>query len=154
MFSSFSRGRDRDGGWLIYCVDCREPICRTTIPMGKMQCEICRRLANGEMVTSEMIRDYRLSKQSVMGVTMTNVSEGSGALLDQLRSMGNGFLKALGRIAGKELTEAEVVVQEKRRGRLFEQIDLEQLGDDDTPSVASLGTIHDIDAMFEREKHK
>jgi len=153
MFSSFSKGRDREGAWVIYCVTCKDPICKTTIPMGKMQCEICRRIDNGEQVTDEMVRQYRLSKQSVMGVTMVNVSEGSSDLLDQLRSMGNGFLKALGRITGKEMTEAEVVVQEKKRGRLFDSVDLEQLGDGENESSV-LGSIHDIEALFERENEK
>ncbi len=150
IFSSFSRPtRDRDGSWMVYCVTCKEPICRTTIQLGKVQCELCRRVENGEILTEDAIKTYRLSKQGVMGMTMMNLTPPEqNKEADNLRGQGSGFLKAIGRLMGRDLSEAEVVVQEKHRGRLFDQVDLENLGDDTT----SLGSMESIEEQLGREE--
>ena len=152
IFSSFSRAaRDRDGSWTVYCTVCREPICRTTVQLGKIKCELCTRVENGEKLTPEAVEMYRLSKQGVMGVTMINTSK-QDELNKGPRSQGNGFLKAIGRMMGHDPSEAELVVQEKHRGRLFEQVDLEKLGD--APPEDSFGSMESLAQLMEKEDQR
>lgn len=122
----------------------------TSMQLGKVVCELCRRVENGEPLTPEAIRQYRESKMGVMGVTMINVPppEDRGPQINPVRSMGNGFMRALGFDKTSAPTQAEIVVQEKQRGRLFEEVDLEKtLGDGE-----SLGTMQEMNQMFEENE--
>lgn len=154
VFSAFSRSsRNARGEWVVYCTDCREPICVTTIPIGKMQCELCRRVANGETLDDDTVKLIKASKAPITGVTALNLSPQADQL-DQVKTMGNGFLKALGRLVGREVTQAEEVVLEKSRKRLFDDVDLETALGTDESGQRVFGSMQEIDAMFDKENQK
>ena len=163
MYSSISSRNvgARDGTWVVYCAECREPICRTTLQMGKTICELCARVQAGEKLSNEAIQLYRRSKIGVLGLSnlpVVNLAPDGERDMDDAgptRTQGNGFLRALGKLLERIPGKAEQVVKDKTRGRLFDMVDLEKLGDaEEEPTPANLGSIERVDALLQAERNK
>jgi hypothetical protein len=139
------KGGGREDGYIVYCVSCRDPICRTTINLGKVKCELCQRVENGEVLSAEAVQRYRASKIEIMGVTGVRVPPPEDLdkekQLNPIRSMGNGFIRAMGFKKDEEVSKAREVAEEKQRRRLFEERNLE----------ADLGSMEEVDSELEDE---
>lgn len=114
-----------------------------------MTCAICSAALKGELLTAEAIEMYNAGKMGMRDVSMTNVSDVvvAGGEEFTLRSLGNLIGRALGFAKKEEAPLKSVkIAQDKRRSRLFADVDLEQ--------TSSLGSMVDVDAALNRAKEK
>lgn len=141
-FGSSSRQGQRannDGSTNIYCYQCQEFIGRTFLKVNRALCELCRRVENGEILTDQAIREYKLSKADKVDVSLLVLEEPDLAAFGfkkfSLRSMAGDAMSALGRFLlnegpqTKEQTAAlpsVKVARQKRRPRLFSNISLDE----------------------------
>jgi hypothetical protein len=137
MYSSSSRmgnrGLNYDGSHDVRCFQCGENLGKTFAQIGRALCELCRRVENGEELTEEAIRDYKISKAGKQDVSMLlvpNEPKATGLKAFSLRSLGGDILTALG-IKKKEEPpqKSTVIAKGKRRPRLFEGVQLGSMVD-------------------------
>jgi hypothetical protein len=113
------------------CITCGQFICRSIEPFSHAQCEICRRLEQGEKITPELLTAYDLSKIPYQDSLQLTVEEEARneprPKLSKLLGMGRGILTAL----GIKPTEEELrpppsveVSREKKIGPLFNDEEL------------------------------
>jgi hypothetical protein len=133
MFSSSSRDRrlnNPDGSWNVYCMVCQEFISKTFERTNRATCELCRRVQDGEALTDEAIKAYQLGKLDRANVTLLDLSDQVPAQAKKfsLRSMTGDFLRAFKSVKAEPPTEQTVpsmkVSKTKRRGRLFENVEI------------------------------
>ncbi len=156
LFSSSSRQAQRsnsDGSQNVYCYSCQEYIGKTYLRITRALCEMCRRVENGEPITFEMIQAYKAAKAEKVDVSMILIPEEDlkavGGKKFSLRSMGGDIVTALGQfLGGQKATPEELsklpsvqTAKEKRRKRLFSNIDLK-----------SMGSIEDVDKALSKDK--
>src|SRR5678815_902279 len=103
IFTSSSRMRDltnEDGSYNIFCYQCSEFICKTYLRMGnRALCELCRRIMNGEKLTEDAIRQYKLNKAGKVDVSLLIVPDEMPRAVGQkfsLRSLAGEFMQAVG----------------------------------------------------------
>ena len=146
MFSGSSADRrlvNPDGSSNVFCLVCGEFISKTYERTNRATCELCRRVLDGEILTEEAIKAYQIGKQDKANVTLLDLSDQIPAQAKKfsLRSMGSGFLKAYKAIRPDPPNESTVpsmkVSKTKRRGRLFENVDLGSMTDLDEQLKAS-----------------
>lgn len=144
MFGASSRQisrNNRDGSNSVYCFSCGEFISVTFERIQRAQCELCRRIENGEDISEEMIRQYKLAKADrVDNIGALNLPEPSTAAVGlkkkfSFASIAGEVTRALGnfKLAGKdkqpvEATPSAQVAKAKRRPRLFSDGSLGKLG--------------------------
>lgn len=144
IFSSSSRGgvrQNQDGSRNVHCYQCGEFIATSFLNISRALCEICRRVENGEPLNDDMIRNYRLAKASRVDVSVLTLPEedplrahGIPRKRFSLASMAGELVRAIGKFKittvpkiqeNPDKTKASVAVaKSKRRGRLFENVDL------------------------------
>jgi hypothetical protein len=137
LFSGSSRQRNQrnaDGSQNVYCYLCNEFICVTFSNFQRALCELCRRIEEGEILTPEAVQQYKLSKGDKTDVSMLllPVNEPTAKKFT-LRSLTGEILQAVGlkKPEAKKLKSVEVAEQ-KKRGRLFSQVDLGSMDTLDT----------------------
>lgn len=149
MFSGSSADRrltNPDGSSNVFCMSCGEFISKTYERTNRATCELCRRVLNGEVLTEEAIRAYQVGKQDKANVSLLDLSDKVPAQAKKfsLRSMTGDFLKAFKFVKPDPPSEATVpsmkVSKTKRRGRLFENVEL--------------GTMTEIDEKLKASKEK
>lgn len=110
--------------------------------MGTATCAVCDMAVNGIKLTEAQLAEYNASKMGRRGdVSFLHVPqphEIADAVKFTLRSLGGPVLKAFGLELPKQpKPESVKAAERKRRGRLFENQDLQ-----------SLGSMQDIDAAL------
>lgn len=149
MFSSSSADRrltNPDGSSNVYCDTCSEFIAKTYERTNRATCELCRRVLSGEILTEEAIRAYQLAKQDKANVSLLDLSDKIPAEAKKftLRSMTGEFVRAFKSIVAPKPTAATSqsmkVSNTKRRGRLFEGLEI--------------GSMSDIDEQLKKSKEK
>ncbi len=146
MFSGSSADRrlnNPDGSSNVFCFTCGEFIARTYERIYRAQCEICRRVLEGEVLTEEAIRAYQIGKQDKANVSLLDLKEHVPAQAKRfsLRSLTGDFLKAFKFVKPDLPTEETVpsmkVSKSKRRGRLFEHVEIGSMTEVDEALKAS-----------------
>lgn len=107
---------------------CGQFIARTYMRIGSALCEMCRRVENGEPITEDLIKSYEIGKLGRENVSMLVLKDETPKALGKfsLRSMGGDIMHVLGlkKIPkDKDLKSAEIA-KSKRRGRLFQNVQL------------------------------
>lgn len=137
MFSGSSAPRrigNADGTTNVYCFTCGEFICQTFMGFTSAQCEMCRRTENGEKITNEAVREYEQLKMQHSNVSLLVLPEEQKGPRFTLGSMVSNVLTAVG--FKKQTNQTQVMpsarlAKEKKRGRLFESVDLGSITDVD-----------------------
>lgn len=111
--------------------------------MGTAVCVICDFAHRGIQLTDKQLAEYNASKRGRRGdVSFLRVpppEEITAAAKFTLRSLGGSVMKAMGLTTPKkEKAESSKAAERKKRGRLFEHIDLEK----------SLGSMEEIDTAL------
>lgn len=122
-----------DGSRSVYCYQCGEFITTTLAPISTALCAMCKRIEDGEEVTIEMMTEYRLSKRGRVDVSMLLLPKdempkalGIESKKFSLRSLGNAIMSAVGLAKpAVEVPQSVKISKEKKRKRLFENVDLE-----------------------------
>lgn len=135
MFSASSRHNNRinqDGTYNVMCWSCNEFIARSPIRVERALCEICRRVENGEPLSEEAIRQYKMAKMDkIQDVSMVVLPDVQPKALKtfSLRSLGGIIAEAVGiKQSDKPVLKSAEVAKRKRRPRLFSEGQLETLG--------------------------
>lgn len=166
MYGSSSRNlvkQNPDGTYNVHCLMCGQFISKTMVRMGTAMCEICRRALNDEPISEDLVQQYQAGKGARSNVSLFVVPEPKiDGLTEKQRKFrlagtAEGMLAAIGRFAsGFKETVAEKakkvsvqVAKGKRRGRLFENVDV-----DENSSGEGLGNISELDAQLEKNKTK
>lgn len=126
MFHTSSRNSHRlnaDGTANLYCFSCGEFVSKATMPM-RVQCALCQRATDGEVLTNEAIEFYKQGKTPVSSqINMLVLPDVPGKEEKKFRlgSMTGNLLEAIGikRKKKKELP-SQAASRESRRGRIFE----------------------------------
>ena len=144
VFATMNRRRsNRDGTYNVYCSDCGRFVAMTTIQLGKMQCELCRRTEAGEVLTEDMVRKYEAGKLDRSEISYLAIPEEATikAVGSKMRTMGAGILAAVG-LPKKKAVEADksrAAAAAVSRKRVFESPD-------------ALGSLEQIDAALNKGK--
>ena len=154
IFTSSSRQRNlinQNGSFNVFCYQCGDFICETYIRMGnRAQCELCRRIANGEHITEDAIRQYKLLKAGKQDVSLLVVPDELPRAVGQkfsLRSLAGEVMNAIGLKIPKTDTASKAekstqVAKQKRRPRIFQNVDLQ----------SDLGNIEALDKKIGENK--
>lgn len=134
--SSTGRQSNSDGTWNVYCYVCHEYIGASMMRIHRAMCAMCEKAERGETVPPEAIRDYKMSKAGKVDVSYLvvpdNTPKAIGIRKFSLQSLGGQILKAAGLPEVVEkIKESVRVSREKKRPRLFGQIDLGKMTDVD-----------------------
>ena len=116
-----------DGSVNVSCYVCGEFIAKTYQRATRAMCELCRRVETGEPLTDDVIRAYKMAKRDRVDVALCelpDVPPKTPIKKFTLRSMGGDILRALGVKRPVVTTRSQEIAKEKRKGRLFEGIDL------------------------------
>lgn len=130
MYSASSAGRrvgNRDGTFNIYCRDCTQFIATTHQRVGSAQCEMCRRVEAGEPITEELIKHYEAGRLGHSDVSLLVLADPTPKELRKfsLGSLAGNFFRALGfQKPVEEVAASTVIAKTKRRGRLFDSVEL------------------------------
>lgn len=131
MFSSSSRPGthvNSDGTRNVFCYSCRDFIMTTREHISSSLCAMCEMILSGKPIPEETLKQYMLSKQTKVDVSMLLLEEEDSKDFKakfSLRSMGGGIIRALGFAKPKTEEPASMkVARGKKRPRLFENVDL------------------------------
>jgi hypothetical protein len=146
-FDSSSRGGrgqiNPDGSYSVYCYQCRDFIGTSFTKIHRALCVVCQYAEEGKVMTEEQINMYRASKMGRSQVGLIVVPDEGPKVLGipkkkfTLRSLGNGILSAIGSFAlgqppnENKAQESVKIAKAKRRGRLFEHVDLGSMNEVD-----------------------
>lgn len=123
--SNSARVINPDGSTNVYCYQCFRFIATTFLRVNRALCEMCRRVEAGEPVSLEAMKEYEASKLGRADVSLLRLDEPKTGAKFTLRSMGGEILQALKQaLPQKPKPKSKEISDEKRRGRLFEQVDL------------------------------
>lgn len=90
-------------------------------------CELCQRIMDGQIITPEQVRDYKLSKGPRADISVLLMHEEPEGRKFTLRSLGGDIAEALGFKKADPAVDpkkSKAVAKSKARGRLFEHVDL------------------------------
>ena len=100
------------------------------------------------MLPADAIEMYNLSKRGQREIAMVNVSDDAmeaGGAKFTLRSLGGAIAQAVGFTKTEEKPlESVKVAKQKRRGRLFDSVDLDKM--------TAMGSMQEVDTQLEAAK--
>lgn len=154
LFDDASRARKArtDGLHEIFCTDCRQYIGESVHNLNAMRCYVCQKAFEGHKLTEEELARYNASKYGRRGaVSFLRVpppEEVSWSKRFSFSSMGSALSRAIGitKPAVPPLKSTQAAMR-KKRGRLFENIDL---NDEHT----GIGSMEAIDSALDKAKRE
>ena len=136
MYSASSRGSNvvnADGSRNVHCYSCHQFIMKTYLRVDRALCAMCELVLSGKEVPENVLREYMMSKADKTDVSMLLVDDVPPKEFKakfSLRSMGAGIMRALGVAKPPAPTPESVTIsRQKRRPRLFENVDLDEPAD-------------------------
>ena len=146
MFAGSSLHQNRpnaDGSYNVFCFQCNQFISTSFTHIHRSLCYLCQCSEEGKILTPEDIAKYQVSKSQrgdVNFLTLPEVApEGSvqkrqwslsSVTGNMMRAVGRFAQSAIGKVQEANKLPSAVTAREKRRGRLFSNIDLSALGKD------------------------
>lgn len=135
MYSASSRGSNvtnADGSRNVHCWACQTFIMKTYLRMDRSLCALCELSLSGKEIPETALREYMMSKADTTDVSMLVLDDATPKELKKfsLRSMGAGIMRALGIAkAPAPVPESVTISRQKKRPRLFENVDLDKPAD-------------------------